>query len=251
MRVFGRLPLFGRNDCGGLSTGQLALLTAADPPAVRFLEALRERQYYDVALDYLEAMRQSDRCPAELKETIDYQIGMTLLDAANAIEAPPSAKRSLTKRLWRRRSFSKGHRLTNWRFRPAPESAVLSARRDPAHAAGQPGSLPPRSQALAERRKFYDERGRRFRLLRISRTRRPKSWKERAGREPSSRVKSELTERISKCSRPGCCWRTLRISKPDQSGRQGVQRAACRGGQAVRNWPRNMPTWSAALAADV
>ena len=37
----------------------VAALTPAEEPAERFLEALRENGYYDIALDYLEAISDS------------------------------------------------------------------------------------------------------------------------------------------------------------------------------------------------
>ncbi len=196
MRVFGRLPVVraAMIAAGCLLASPLSS-PAADPPAVRFLEALRERQYYDVALDYLEAMRQSDRCPAELKETIDYQIGMTLLDAANAIEAPAERETKLDEATVATQKFLKEH--------PAHELAVSASTRIGevlflrgvirAHAAGQPGVAPAeKSKRLAEARKFYDEARTAIQAAENLSYQKAKELKERAGREPSSRVKSEL-----------------------------------------------------------
>ena len=67
----------------------LTLATAvsgADPPVEKLLDGLRERGYYDVAILYLEQMRTSPDCPAELKQSIDYEVGVTLLEAADATE---------------------------------------------------------------------------------------------------------------------------------------------------------------------
>jgi len=47
--------------------------------AWRFLEALRGRGYYDMALEYLDRMRTSPLCPDDLKEQIDYEVGITLV----------------------------------------------------------------------------------------------------------------------------------------------------------------------------
>ena len=47
--------------------------------AWRFLEGLRERGYYDMALEYLDRMRTSPQCPDDLKEQIDYETGVTLM----------------------------------------------------------------------------------------------------------------------------------------------------------------------------
>ena len=47
--------------------------------AWRFLEGLRGRGYYDMALEYLDRMRTSPLCPDDLKEQIDYEVGITLV----------------------------------------------------------------------------------------------------------------------------------------------------------------------------
>src|SRR4051812_13006182 len=54
----------------------------ADEPAQQFLEALRERNYYDVALDYLTAAEKNPSIPASFKETILYEKGTTLVQGA-------------------------------------------------------------------------------------------------------------------------------------------------------------------------
>src|SRR5207248_8119116 len=54
----------------------------ADEPAQQFLEALRERNYYDAALDYLAAAEKNPAVPASFKETILYEKGTTLVQGA-------------------------------------------------------------------------------------------------------------------------------------------------------------------------
>src|SRR5947208_16571774 len=54
----------------------------AEEPAQQFLEALRERNYYDVALDYLAAAEKNPLIPASFKETILYEKGTTLVQGA-------------------------------------------------------------------------------------------------------------------------------------------------------------------------
>ena len=49
----------------------------ADEPAQAFLDGLRERNYYDVALDYLIAAEKNPAVPAAFKETIPYESGTT------------------------------------------------------------------------------------------------------------------------------------------------------------------------------
>ncbi|HID74814.1 MAG TPA: hypothetical protein EYP56_02325 [Planctomycetaceae bacterium] len=65
----------GRVVRAGLLLGWLAAVSvpAAGGEAAReFLEGLRARGYYDMALAYLDQLRASPRCPPELKEAIDY-----------------------------------------------------------------------------------------------------------------------------------------------------------------------------------
>ena len=60
--------------------------TGSAPPVEKMLDGLRRRGYYDIAIMYLEQLRASPGCPAELKEIIDYEVGVTLLEAADRTE---------------------------------------------------------------------------------------------------------------------------------------------------------------------
>jgi hypothetical protein len=51
-------------------------------PAQAFLEALRDRGYFDVALDYLDSAAKNSALPASFKETILYEKGTTLVQSA-------------------------------------------------------------------------------------------------------------------------------------------------------------------------
>jgi predicted negative regulator of RcsB-dependent stress response len=60
--------------------GCVELRTAGAAEASRkFLEGLRQRGLYGLAIDYLEQMRASPAAPADFKETIDYEKGILLL----------------------------------------------------------------------------------------------------------------------------------------------------------------------------
>jgi cellulose synthase operon protein C len=63
-----------------------------------FLDGLRapERAMYDVALDYLEAMRTSPRASEAFRQTIDYEIGVTLFDGSRQLP-PAERERELDK----------------------------------------------------------------------------------------------------------------------------------------------------------
>jgi tetratricopeptide (TPR) repeat protein len=66
-----------------LALGGGSLLPAAEP-AREFLEKLRERGYFDTALEYLDVIAKSPNVPAAMKETLDYEKGTTLVDASRA-----------------------------------------------------------------------------------------------------------------------------------------------------------------------
>ncbi len=53
-------------------------------PAREFLNGLRDRGYHDVALDYLEMMETSPLAPIELKEIIQYEKAVTLIEGSRA-----------------------------------------------------------------------------------------------------------------------------------------------------------------------
>lgn len=51
-------------------------------PVNEFLDGLRGRGYYDLALDYLGKIESDERISAEVKQTIQYEIGATLIEAS-------------------------------------------------------------------------------------------------------------------------------------------------------------------------
>jgi len=65
-----------------------ATLAASSPeshaaePAQKFLAALREADYFDTALEYLEQLATSPLTPANLKEILSYERGVTLVAGA-------------------------------------------------------------------------------------------------------------------------------------------------------------------------
>jgi hypothetical protein len=66
-----------------LAAGALALASAeANEPAREFLEALRSRGYYDVAIDYLSTIEGNPSVPVTFKETLLYERGLTLIQGA-------------------------------------------------------------------------------------------------------------------------------------------------------------------------
>ena len=47
----------------------------ADEPAQAFLDALRDNNYYDVAIDYLEGLKNSKAISKEFKDALPFQYG--------------------------------------------------------------------------------------------------------------------------------------------------------------------------------
>jgi len=50
-----------------------------------FVDGLRKREFFDTALDYLEAMRTSPVADRLFVEVIDFEIGITLVDSARVL----------------------------------------------------------------------------------------------------------------------------------------------------------------------
>ena len=55
----------------------------AEEPAEAFLEALRERGYYDVAIDYLDGLENSDLISAEFRKTLPFEKAQTLISSTD------------------------------------------------------------------------------------------------------------------------------------------------------------------------
>ncbi|MCL2304925.1 MAG: tetratricopeptide repeat protein [Planctomycetaceae bacterium] len=62
--------------------------TCAEVPWRPMLQGLLERQYYDVAIDYLESLGQTAKCPDDLKNQIDLQIALVHFEALSQGKAP-------------------------------------------------------------------------------------------------------------------------------------------------------------------
>ena len=62
----------------------------AGEPARRFLDELRNRQYFDMAVAYLDQLAGASKLPADLRDTIDYEIGITLIQ--QSVERPQESK---------------------------------------------------------------------------------------------------------------------------------------------------------------
>ncbi len=88
-----------------------AAARAADDPrfALAFVQGLRERGYYDLALDYMAELRADKNLPADVKAKLDYEEGRTLTDAATHGSDPDVAKRQLDQARERLEAFIKAN----------------------------------------------------------------------------------------------------------------------------------------------
>ena len=71
---------------GSVAWGCLLLAPRAEgsEPAREFLDGLRQRGYFEEALDYLEQVRADESIDASFREVIDYEAGLTLIDLAHS-----------------------------------------------------------------------------------------------------------------------------------------------------------------------
>ncbi|MBC8874983.1 MAG: hypothetical protein H8E44_36640, partial [Planctomycetes bacterium] len=67
----------------------------AKEPAREFLQGLRERGYYDMAVEYLESMKTSRLAPGEMKGIPSYEPGAPLIGGARAQRDPPTPEKQL------------------------------------------------------------------------------------------------------------------------------------------------------------
>lgn len=77
--------------------------------AWEFLDGLRQRGYCDLALDYLEQIKTSPRCPDDLKEQIDYEAGVTLVAGAAQLGTPQAQEKEFNDARDRFNKFIKEH----------------------------------------------------------------------------------------------------------------------------------------------
>ncbi len=70
---------------------------AVDDPrfAADFVQGLREKGYYDLALEYLDLLRKDPATPADTRKSIEYEEGRTLIEAATHASDPDSSKEKL------------------------------------------------------------------------------------------------------------------------------------------------------------
>ncbi len=83
---------------------------AEDPRfALPFVQGLRDRGYYDLAIDYLANLRNDPKLPPDLKSRLDFEEGRALIDAATHGSDPDVAKEQLDRARGRLDAFIKAN----------------------------------------------------------------------------------------------------------------------------------------------
>ena len=73
-----------------LVTAMLAIAATTNPrataqePVIPFIEGLRERGYFDTALEYIDGLTLRNDLPADVREVLDLQRGLTLQQRGSA-----------------------------------------------------------------------------------------------------------------------------------------------------------------------
>src|SRR4051794_29974842 len=78
-------------------------------PELRYLQGLHDRGYYDLALAYLETLRQAPDTPDDLKQVLDYEEGRTLLEEASHMNDLERRAEGLDKARAKLDAFAKAH----------------------------------------------------------------------------------------------------------------------------------------------
>lgn len=95
----GLAPALGQEGSGSTEKDQ----------ALRFLQGLRDRGYFDLSLEYLETLRKAPDTPTDLKEILDYEEGKSLLDESSRMADLERRATQLDKARAKLDAFAKGH----------------------------------------------------------------------------------------------------------------------------------------------
>ncbi len=160
--------------CGWVAAGCCLFATTGRgaEEARKFLERLRDPEgqfrYYDTALEYLELMRTSPMVDQEFKDSIDYEAGVTLFQAAQAGRVVADREQLLADARLKFEKFLKDHPTHKLAPGASSKLADLLAERGNilAEQAMKPGKAPDeKKQLLDEARKLYEDAGKQFKTL--------------------------------------------------------------------------------------
>ncbi len=139
-----------------VSTGTLP----AAEPWRPFIEGLRQRRLHDMALVYLKRMAADPDCPADLKEVIDYEAGITLLTGSRGAGLVALQEQALDDARGRFEKFLAAHPNHEMASLATSQLANVLVERGRIRAARaeRSSTLPEQKEKLlAEARQFYAE----------------------------------------------------------------------------------------------
>ena len=90
----------------------LCLLTGsvrADEPHAEFVDRLRQRKYFDTALEYIEQLRQRSDLPQDFAETLDLETAITYRAMGSALRVPEDRDQALNQAEVSLKKFTKEH----------------------------------------------------------------------------------------------------------------------------------------------
>jgi len=105
--TWGRVLAFISLVLGCLSLATSSVQAAEQSEA--FLERLRQRGYFDTALEYLEQLKTSPLCAKEMQEKLDYEVGVTLLSLSKTAGAAQKREAALNEARDHFQKFVKEH----------------------------------------------------------------------------------------------------------------------------------------------
>lgn len=148
----------------GVVVGQRAARTGE--PAQDFLDALRERRYFDLALDYLDLAVNNPAVPESFKQVLLYERGVTLVQASRVERDPVQREKQLDQAQQALEQFLKEQpgSLYSTATRNQLGNVMVERARQRLQSA-QKATGPEKNRLLAEARQLFDEAQRVFTAL--------------------------------------------------------------------------------------
>ncbi len=179
--------------CIASLTGEI---TPAAEESERFLQALRERGYLDLALDYIEQMRTSPLCPESFREVLDYEAGVLLIE--NSRLGGTLREKSLEQAKERLQQFIREKpthsRVSEASFLLANVAVELAQLKK--ELAAQPGKTPEeKNKLLAEARQRFQEAQKAFETAERRAYERARTLEEEAKQNPRKEVERDDARR--------------------------------------------------------
>ncbi|MEZ6133225.1 MAG: hypothetical protein R3C59_31545 [Planctomycetaceae bacterium] len=93
----------------GFAVAVFSTSVDAKEPFAEFVEKLRERRYFDTALEYLDGLAKRSDLPTDFQETLDLERGITYRAMASASRVPEDREQALTQAELSLKKFTSAH----------------------------------------------------------------------------------------------------------------------------------------------